>query len=195
MATSLLIGYPDIPELAEITPSEAFNIDFPHYNLITGEKYQHALLETASGTTKTITFDLGSTTKTANYVYLAKANFLQGVGLVTTFKLQRSPDGSAWTDVVSQASFNSQTLYGSKLDDWFSTFATTSAYRYWRLSYTVSGSSSIPHSKAYFGSWLDLLGEPVDYVVKKARPLLVNLWLVAALCIMGVCLKMGIKSA
>lgn len=166
--TSFLIGYPDIPESSEITTSEAFDLDFPHYNLITGYKFQHAFLQTASGTTKTITFDLGaSTTRSAEYVYLARADLLQDA-LCTTFKLQRSTDGSAWTDVVSQASFGSETLYGAKLDDWFSTFAATTAYRYWRLSYEVSGSSKIAHSKAYFGSWLDLGREPSDFTIKRS---------------------------
>ena len=166
--TSFLIGYPDIPKDSETTASEDYDQDFPIYNLITGHKYQHSIFKTATGTTKTITYDLGAgNERGAEYVYIARADLLQNAGLCTTFKLQRSSDGSSWSDVVSQASFNSQTLYGAKLDDWFSTFAATSNYRYWRTSYTVSGSSKIPHSKLYLGSWLDLEQEPMKYDIRK----------------------------
>lgn len=162
MATSFLIGYPDIPfQALKIAPSATFA---GLHNLFRGPKYSIAALAASASGTKTLDFNLGSGfTASAQYLYIARADLLISPGLVTTLKLQRSTDGSSWTNEVNQTSFGSVTLGGPDSSDWITTFTQSSAYRYWRAEYTVSGSSKIPHSKLFFGSFLDMGVEPEEW--------------------------------
>lgn len=169
--TSFLIGYPDIPiSSITITPTEAFAEDNQVENLITGHRYLLGKLNAASATSpKDIVFDLGSDSnnhKPGSYIIIGRADILKNAN-VTQLDVSRSSNGSLYTSEYNDSSFNSATLYGPRSEDYIGTFTETSNYRYWRVRYTVSGSSGLSHSKVYLGTLFDFEVEPADYDVQR----------------------------
>lgn len=104
----------------------------------------------SAGAAASIIFDLGAdyATKqnTADHVIIARGD-LASLG-TNTATLYRSSDGNAWTSVTTVSGAT-----GPRSNDYITTFATTSAYRYWRLSWTSAGTSTFQHSKCYFGKF------------------------------------------
>lgn len=160
--TNLLIAYPDIPsEVATVTSGATMAELFSHWNLFSKHRYQHAKLNTAAAT-YTITFDLGpdyaDLSNGLDFLYLARADILKANG-VTQVVVQSSPDNSAWTTRLTEASFASATLYGPRSHDYIQVIAATSEFRYWRITYTAT-SCKFKHAAAWFGRLLDLGVDP-----------------------------------
>lgn len=156
--TSLLIAHPDTPFVAPyINPSAAANAYKREYNLIAGDRATMFELA-AAGTSWSITFGLGSQTRAADHLILARADILQTIG-VTTVTLAYSDDDSSYSTAYTNASFASATLYGPDGNDFIATFAATATHPYWKVTY--SGSSCyMTHSKCYFGMMFDMGVEP-----------------------------------
>jgi hypothetical protein len=170
MTSNLLISHPDISfNCNKVTCSVTDDSDFPHYNLISGRRDSH-FQTAANQTVLTLTYDLGSgyasKQNTLNHIVLARCDILKAAGL-TKIEIDRSSDGSAWTNQYVNASMASATLYGPRSDDYYDipsgSYTPSSAYRYWRLVYT-SSSQKFTHSKAHFGLAFDMGKDPVDVV-------------------------------
>lgn len=171
--TNLKIAYADIPYNAvTITPTIADDPLQPVYNLIAGERiWRYATVST--GTSLSIVFDLGfdyaEKQNTADYLIIARADLLINTG-VTAVALARSADGSSYTNEVNDASFASATLYGPRTDDYIATFTATSAYRYWKVTFTSGGAINFWHSKLYFGRFLTFDNAPEYTIRREASP-------------------------
>jgi len=80
--TNLFLGLPDVPEKAtRIDTNGSFGANTPIYNLIAGERYQIAKLSAATSDLTRINFDLGSVTRAANYVAIARADLLKAANV------------------------------------------------------------------------------------------------------------------
>jgi hypothetical protein len=70
--------------------------------------------------------------------------------------------------------FSTATLYGPHDADFVTTFATTSAYRYWWLEYGFADggttTSVFPRSKEYFGTMFDIGAHPNSYDFEREIP-------------------------
>jgi F5/8 type C domain len=175
VTTNLMISHPDISFNAnKVTCSVTDDSDFPHYNLIAGRR--DSFFQTAANqTTFTITYDLGANyTAKQNALYhvvIARCDILKAAGL-TTFQIQRSPDGSTWLDEYTNSSMASETLYGPRNYDFYDTPIalsgfTPTGYRYWRLSYTSSSGQKFTHAKVHFGKHFDAGRDPVSIIIDR----------------------------
>lgn len=177
MVSNLLIAYPDIPNRSLLASASTDN----EKDIIFGAKSRVSKLTTAATGTVDWLFDLGSgVTATAEYLAIGRANLLQK-GSVTTITLSGSSDGVSYSTVYTNASFASATLTGTNSEDFITTFATSTAYRYWRFRADSGATSSYkPLSKIFFGTLFDLGRDPLhDRTItptliedKTARPLL-----------------------
>lgn len=171
MATSLLLCYPDIPYNA-CTITEGATVDSIQgkWNLVAGER-KNGFAFSAAAASNTIKFDLGagyaSKQNTANYMLVARADKLQA-GSTTAVKLEYSDDDAAYSTFINATSFTSATLYGPRADDYISTSTVTTAHRYWKVTYTSSGTSKFPHSKFYFGTYFDWGKEPNNVKIERS---------------------------
>lgn len=163
MATNLLIANAGIPlDAATITVSSAVDSLYPVENLACGNKTDLFRLNADSASPIVITFDLGAgNTSTANYLYIGNAGLLKN-NKVTAIRLVGNSTNNiaTGTTVLNITSFNSQTLYGPDSNDFVQIFATSAAYRYWFVEYTMSGASKIPHAKLFFGNYFDVGLDP-----------------------------------
>lgn len=159
MATNLKIGFPDIPfNAATITPSVAYATANPVTNLVNGSRASIAELATSQTGTHTITFDLGSgVTQSCDYFALINAKILKSSG-VTSVVLKGSDGVTPAT--IATITLSSATLVGGQGLDYITTFATTTAYRYWIVEFTSVATSKRPVSKIYLGTLLDLGRDP-----------------------------------
>lgn len=163
--TNLLIAYPDIPRTAvALSSTHAFSEDQPLFNSFGPSRYTKARLASAATGAKQVGYDVGSgVTATANYFILGRADLLKAGG-ITSVKLKGNNaafDYASATTVYQDLSFSSSTLYGPNSADYVATFATSTAYRYWFVSFD-SGASSFDNvlSSIYFGMALDLGCDP-----------------------------------
>jgi hypothetical protein len=158
MATNLLIGYPDIPSVADSSAiTNASSTSYPYANLFGGNKTDLHYLNTATSGDTTISLGLPSgTTKSANFIYIGKANLLQqaSIGSVT-LKGNSTNSYATATTVKAISSFGGQTLYGPDDDDYIEKFTASAAYRYWFINYNASAASKVPHAKVFFGTCFD----------------------------------------
>jgi len=158
MPSNLLIGYADIPNAAVTTTlSRTESSMYPYSNLFGGNRTDLFYLSaSASGDTRA-TLDLGSATvKSADFLYIARANLLQQASVDTiTIKAHSANDYAAATTVRTLSSFTTQTLYGPNQDDHIETFATSVDRRYWFINYNATAASLIPHAKVFLGSAFD----------------------------------------
>lgn len=160
MATNLLFSFPDIPDdTLTIDWTDEPQGEFQFANLFSGHRKNRARLGTAS-TSATWTFDLGTgNTSTADHIIIAGANALTNT---TDIDIDRSSDGSTWTNEYADSSFSSATLRGPGSQDYAEKFTESSAYRYWRV--TLSGTSDVMlHSKMYFGKLFDIGKDPENF--------------------------------
>lgn len=163
MPTNLLIGTSDIP-VAATTASVTGTAStmYPLENLFAGNRTDLFRLNTAASSPIVVSFDLGAgVTKAANFLYIGSASLLKNNG-VTAVRLVGSSTNSigAGTTILNLTSFSSQALYGPDSNDLIQKFTTSTAYRYWFVEYTTSGTSKIPHSKLFFGSYFDVGLDP-----------------------------------
>lgn len=117
--------------------------------------------ESATGTSLNVTYDFGSDV-TADHLFIARADLLQDNG-VTGVTLSRSASTSGFVAEHTVSSFSSYDLKCPTNTDLLDTFSESSAYRYWRVSLTGSG-STYKHSKHCFGVGFDMGDDPVDVV-------------------------------
>lgn len=161
--TNLLIAYPDIPDGGIQASATTDN----EKDTVFGGKARVAKLNTSATGTVDYLYDLGSgVTATAQYLAIGRANLLQKSG-VTTITLSGSSDGISYSTVYTNASFASATLTGTNSEDFFITFATSTAYRYWRFRADSGATDSYkPLSKIYFGTLFDLGRDPIYPVIR-----------------------------
>lgn len=157
MATNLLIGYADIPFNAlSITSDQTYSTSYPLENLVNGSRGKRAELASAYTGTHTVTIDLGSgVTQTANYFALLDVKILKASG-VTSVVLKGSNGAPA---TIATVTLSSITLTGGQGRDYITTFAETTAYRYWIIEF-VGTSTTRPLSKIYLGKLFDLGRDP-----------------------------------
>lgn len=161
--TNLLIAPADTAlAAASITPEYDNALGWNVRSLFGGKRASEFKFST-DDTSSTIKLDLGSDYASkesqVEFLILGRADRLQDEGQ-TGIVLASSSDDSTYTDRITDASFASATLYGPRLQDYISTVTQTSAYRYWRLTYSASSAISYRHSACYFGSWLNLGKDP-----------------------------------
>lgn len=164
--SSLKISFPDITDAAAtITQTNNSRVaitgdeDFPVLNTVTGFRYNYFKFGTSS-TSRRIEYNLGTgNTQTADHVIIARADCLQDAG-VTVGYVNRSSNGTTWTTESTLSSFDSATLYGPNANDYIKTFTESSAYQWWEIAFTASGSTNFPLSKVYLGKFFDPGVEP-----------------------------------
>lgn len=154
--TNLKICVPDIPfQSSRIIASNSTADIENQYNLIGGERFTFCKLAAAASSC-TYTFDLGDTYTNKNasveYLLISRADLL-GCNTVT---LERSPDNSAWTNVFNITTFTGTSRVGPRSNDYITTTTLTSAFRYWRLGFSMSaGTNTFSVSKINFGSFFN----------------------------------------
>ena len=168
MATNLLIGVPDIPLAAVVTPSVAPLAAYPAANLFGGNRTDQVRYAPLSGGSTQLAFALSSA-KAADFLFVGNADMLKGEG-VTSLSLNRNSVNTYGTSAaVSAHTLASTTLYGPNGSDLINTFTATPAAQYWWLTYVkASGTFTNAHSFVYFGTALDLGRDP-DEGVKLSR--------------------------
>jgi len=169
VATSLVISYPDIPfQSSYVAPSATYAEDTPSYNMIAGSRASIAELSTAAASANVI-FSLGTTYATkggkVDHVIIARADKLQ-TG-TSSWTLARGTDGSTFTTETNDASFSSATLYGPNSDDYVKDITLSSAFEWWKFTWTSGSTSKFPTAKLYFGQWFDFGIEPDWYSMQR----------------------------
>lgn len=164
MTTNLVISYPDIPFAATEFEGDTFDSDRTLYNQINGPRYWRSKRASAS-TSHIFTCLLPTgTTKAVDHLIISHADLLISQG-VTDIDLDSSADNAAWTNRIAESTFGSYSLIGRGFD-YVTDITATSAFQYWRLTYT-SSSSTLERGKAYFGTWFDFGYEPVAYDIER----------------------------
>lgn len=179
MATNLLILTPDIPASAisfinyasTLASSPNETEDYYFYNTFRGERFQ-TWAGGYSDTEHSGIYDLGSgQTKTANFIVLAKLDYLQSLypGVDVSYSLMTSSDDITY-GYADVGTLSGLTLLGPEANDYAKVFTTSSAYRYWRIR--LSAASSFQHKigKIYFGTATDLEQDPETYKITRVFP-------------------------
>lgn len=157
MASNFLIGYADIPFRAgAASASGTAATGYGSDKLVTGSRAEYFALATATTTTQTFAYDLGSgVTSTANYLAICNAKLLKRGATVT---VALSNGGGA---VLAAQTLNFSSLTGPQSDDYITSFATSSTNRNWTVTITASTACKFEHSKHYFGTLFDMGREPL----------------------------------
>lgn len=167
MAENLKIAFPDIPFNALTYEAQAV-VDpfFGPENTVRGARHLR-YRQTSAIATALLEADLGvGNTSTTDYWIIARADLLQTQG-VTSALLQRSDDGIGWTTEQTESPFGSATLFGPRLQDYFGTFTTTTAHRYWRLNMSGAANNFV-FSKFYTGTLFDFgLCGPTEFTYSR----------------------------
>jgi hypothetical protein len=181
--TNLLILYPDIPAAARKyktytddtaeTPNEteSFLHNCLHRNTLRGERYQYWRSAYTTDEHNAV-YDLGTTdavanTKSANFLVLSRADYLESADI--EINLQNSSDDVTYTTVASIVNDGSVSKVGPWGNDYVSTFADTTARRYWRANYvdTAAAAFQLRASKIYFGTAFDFGVDPSVYSINR----------------------------
>ncbi len=176
--TNLLIGYPDIPRAATrirassgasgdvfTTGTETtFSNTKPFYNILRGPRSQFAHVSTAASSFQFF-YDVGpSTTKSADFLIVSMLNQLLYAGSTIDMELKSGDDGltTGMSAVSSVADISAATLYGPESNDYYVTFATSTARRYWQVSFDKTAGSNfrLALNKVYFGTQFDMGIDP-----------------------------------
>lgn len=160
--TNLYFGFPDIPYYSIlIESSRDYDPLFTHENLISGQIHQGArIAEAVSDATVALTYDLGEDgDRACEYLYIADA--AAAIAKFTTeVLLESSSDGTSWTSRYADASFAGASLVGPNSKDYLATFEATSAFRYWRVTFTNNTGANeygeFPMRALFFGMFLDV---------------------------------------
>lgn len=156
------IAYPDIPAAALVrSTTNAYAAAHKVDNAAWGRRYCLPMLS-ASAASEAVEYDLGTTTASAEYLIIARADALK-TGGCTRVQLEHSADASSWTSAHDNASFSGAALYGPQSADYITTFTATAARRYWRITYTSGGGNQTFLRKEYFGSWWNPSRAPVAF--------------------------------
>lgn len=170
--TNLLIGYPHIPRAAQYTLSEdaAFttpNESYPRIHQSTFLGPRSTWWATSINSTLAyIRYDLGTgNTAAANFLAIPRIDISADVATNFNITLRRSSlggtDGVNYTDVVNHnAATVTANSFGQYSNDYFTTFAVTSAYRYWLIKFTSSAAMDFIINKVYFGTSFDMGYDP-----------------------------------
>ena len=164
----IYIAYPDIPARAVArTPSFTLYDDYPEGNLLYGERYLRAW-ENVRYSPKTIDYDLGRTlsgdiTSSSLYLILARADIPKASGITTTTLESDTTSAFSSPTTVHSVDLSTATLYGPNSNDYISTFSTSIARRYWRLTFTQGTACKLQLSKIYFGTPFDFGIAPTSY--------------------------------
>lgn len=147
--TTLELCYSDIPFFAnKITPAATTHSYQNEFNLISKERYQRFQFASAA-TSNSIVWDLGSDyankQATVDYLAIARYDLLANAG-VSGIVLASSSDNSSYTDRITIV-----VTSNPENPDYISTISATSAFRYWRITWSGSSNKFI-HSKDFFGT-------------------------------------------
>jgi hypothetical protein len=176
VASNLLLGRCEIPISSGATATFTSSADtgYPLENLFGGSRFDMFRVATAASGDHRLKVDLGSsTTLTADFIYFAKANLLQNASVGTiTVKAKATDDYATATTITTISSFGSATLVGPHAEDYITTFAESSAFRWWYVNYNASANSQVPHAKVFFGKSFDPGYDPVeDLEIVRVRPI------------------------
>lgn len=117
----------------------------------------------STGTGFTVAYDFGSgNDKAFDTVFVARADMLQDTA-VSQFALQRSSNGSSWTNQYGAWTFSTDTLACPTATDFIDTFTLSSAYRYWRINFSGTA-TNFKHSKHCFCTGFDFGDDPVAVI-------------------------------
>lgn len=164
--TNILLFYPDIPyysytkEMNRTTSSPWYFISLHNKISNLADGYRHTYFNFDLNTTSPLIFDFDyGSSRTVNYIAIAGVDRLKFDG-VTTVLLEGSTNGSSYSTIKS-LTLSSLTLVGQNSADYYETFTASSSYRYFRVTYTATGSAKFyTHNKLFFGSYFDFGREP-----------------------------------
>lgn len=157
MATNLLLGFPAIPTLSVSTSfNQTASTLYPYANLFGGNQTDLMYLNSDVTGDARLTFDVGASGSTADFLYIGRANLLQQASVGTvSLKANSSDDYGTATTIKEETSFGSVSLDGPDDSDYISIFTESSSYRYWYVNYNSTAGSKFPHSKLFFGKLFD----------------------------------------
>lgn len=166
------LSYPAIPFDAKVrAQSVTFSEDRPIGNTIYGERYQYASATAGVSGAISMEWDLGvGFTSTVDHIIAANAAKLKAQG-VTSISLDSASDGigGTYSNVWTDASFNSATLYGPDAQDYIATGLSLTAKRTWKVKLSGGAASTREINKIYFGTaWNP--GKDPDYSYKLIQP-------------------------
>lgn len=114
-------------------------------------------------------FTVGCTQSASNFFdgkigeIIAYSGALSAADILSTYNYLDTKWRTAYA--LRDSSFASATLVGPRSNDYVAEFTASSAARWWQLEY-YGTSQKFCHSKASFGSWLDL-GNPSTYTIDR----------------------------
>jgi len=160
MATNLVIGYAEIPQASVTTTvSQATLSNYPIENLWGGNKTDGYLMQPERNSFY-VKFDLSTTPKAADFVFMSKANeFCNEVESSFTIRAGANSTHTSNSVVVSCSNAQiSANLCGPEQEEFISIFPQTAACRYWSIEYANTQgatTSSFAHSKLFIGKAFD----------------------------------------
>lgn len=160
--SNILISYPQVPYDALYYVSTNAYADFRNEeNLITGERYNYAHLNSATSGTIRTEWDLGASgSATIDHIIIARADLLVLWGVSPVLIEGGNGSSPSYSTIYNDASFTSATLLGRRATDYYATFATSSAYRWFRYSLTSGGTGKFPSSTVHLGTLFDFDEDP-----------------------------------
>ena len=160
--SNILLSYPQVPHDALYYVSTNAYADFrTEENLITGERYNYAHLSAATTGTIRTEWDLGTSgSATIDHVIISRADLLVSGGITTVLVEGGNGSSPAYSTIHNDASFASSTLLGRGAADYYATFSTSSAYRWFRYSLTSGSSTKYPSSTVHLGTLFDFDVDP-----------------------------------
>ena len=162
MATNLKILYPDIPFRAGISAVSSELDGNEAQRTILGDRWRLWRAE-AADSAFTIDYDLGvGVTASADYFLAALVSRQVAPYSDAVFYLQGGSSSPA-TNVIGYVQPSVDTMYNPEAEDGIATFATSTAYRYWRVNIeSPTVSDFLPYaSKFFFGTAFDMGRDPI----------------------------------
>lgn len=118
-------------------------------------------------------YDLGSAGgSAADHLIIGRADLLQADN-VTAVRLRHSADNVSYTTAFDNTTFDTETLVGTKSQDYIETFTETASRRYWELRLTAGSASKFTCSKIQFGKFFEFAYDVYRYTssyVQKSKP-------------------------
>ena len=156
---SIAIGYPDIPFKSVLTASEPESGAFSALASIAAGQ-RHCYSFGGDSGARAFLMDLGSNYAAkggiADYLAIARADIGDQTNPISSVQVYYSDNGSSYTLVSAP----SVTLMGNRLEDFVTTFTSTTAHRYWMIVVITGGVSDVVISKLFLGQLLQFPEAP-----------------------------------
>lgn len=139
----------------------------PIFNLISKNRSACIQYTVTNASPLQLVWYVGSTGISINYLILSNAKKIAQVS--TGFVLAGSTNGSTYTTITSFTLTPSSTYIGVLDNDYAVPFSSTSAYNYFRITFTPASTVVMPISSIYMGTFFDTIEDPEEIEPELAR--------------------------